>query len=368
MKNKITILFILFSSHFILNGQSRTSEDSTNFIQVCLILDVSGSMKGLISQAQSHVWSLLAFMENFEKDNQSPKIEWGVVTYGNANFGENNFIHLETDFITDVDTLSDKLFLLKTGGGNEYAPEAIHFSLENLKWRKSEHAFKCIFIAGNEAFEQGDFDFETARKNAQSKGIILNTIFCGKDSLGRDLGWERAALLGAGEFASINQNIEAEKFKTPYDNKILKIFREYKNSFDKVEEEFFPKNDRSHFDYEIDPAYRDMLIYKYIKLKKRTDWIAKIMDGSLKFESLDKTKIPEAWSNLPLHELKKQVIKTYQKRSVSAQAMEMYLEKINEYLAINIGKTLQENTLNLAIEMIARVQLTEFGFVEKSKK
>ena len=60
----ILISMLLASSTF---GKEPMPADSISKIQLCLILDVSGSMDGLLSQAQNEIWKTISFIETFQK-------------------------------------------------------------------------------------------------------------------------------------------------------------------------------------------------------------------------------------------------------------------------------------------------------------
>ena len=53
--------FILFLFQLSLSLQAKQSgkQDSIAYIQLCLIVDVSGSMEGLLYQAQTQIWNVL---------------------------------------------------------------------------------------------------------------------------------------------------------------------------------------------------------------------------------------------------------------------------------------------------------------------
>jgi hypothetical protein len=54
-----------------------------------------------------------------------------------------------------LDLISEKLFALKTNGGNEYCGAVIQDVTQKLQWGKANSNMKLIYIAGNEAFNQG---------------------------------------------------------------------------------------------------------------------------------------------------------------------------------------------------------------------
>ncbi|HCF58525.1 MAG TPA: hypothetical protein DFS52_11095, partial [Myxococcales bacterium] len=67
---------------------------------------------------------------------------------------------------------------------DEFCGEVIDAATRELEWRSGKGTLKMIFIAGNEPFNQGDVDYQAAIKRAISKGITVNTIFCGSEQEG----------------------------------------------------------------------------------------------------------------------------------------------------------------------------------------
>ena len=90
--------------------------------------------------------------------------------------------------------------------GQEFCGRVIDAATRELLWSKSNKDVKCIFIAGNEPFNQGDFDYAKACKAAAAKGITVNTIFCGTEAEGVQTFWQHGAQLADGSFMSIDQN------------------------------------------------------------------------------------------------------------------------------------------------------------------
>lgn len=110
----ILISMLLASSSF---GQKPMQADSISKIQLCLILDVSGSMDGLLSQAQNEIWKTISFVEGFQKDDFKTVIEIAVISYGNLKYAENGHVKIVTDFTVDIDKVAEKLWTMETGGG-----------------------------------------------------------------------------------------------------------------------------------------------------------------------------------------------------------------------------------------------------------
>ncbi|MEG2764010.1 hypothetical protein, partial [Chryseobacterium sp.] len=115
---------------------------------------------------------------------------------------------------------SEKLFALKTNGGNEYCGAVIRDASMNLNWDGNEKSMKLIYIAGNEAFNQGRINYKETILGAKEKNIYTNNIFCGSRDEGIQTFWQNGATLGEGKYFNINSNQNLIYIETPYDVKI----------------------------------------------------------------------------------------------------------------------------------------------------
>ena len=194
-------------------------------IQVAILLDVSNSMDGLIDQAKAQLWTMVNTLGRVHCDNKAnPKIEIALYEYGTPrNDVRNGYIKQINNFITDLDSLSQNLFALTTNGGDEYCGHVIFKSIQQLKWDANPNSYKVIFIAGNESFRQGNVSFTQACTEAKSKGVIVNTIYCGDRQQGIREYWNLVGECGNGSFSNINQDHKIEDIATPYDDEIFKL-------------------------------------------------------------------------------------------------------------------------------------------------
>ena len=197
---------------------------NANTIKVALLLDTSNSMDGLIEQAKSQLWKIVGELSNVQKGETSPTLEIALYDYGNDNNSiTKGYVRQLTPFTSDMDLVSEKLFGLTTQGGNEYCGQVIHTSLTNLDWGANEKALQLIYIAGNEPFNQGNMPFEKACGMAKQKGIMINTIFCGRRAEGLESGWFKGANMTGGEFMNIDQDKATVYVTTPYDQEISNL-------------------------------------------------------------------------------------------------------------------------------------------------
>ena len=193
-------------------------------VQVAILLDTSNSMDGLISQAKSQLWKIVNEFNHAKQDGQMPEVQVALFEYGNNGLSaQAGYIRKVSDFTTDLDLISEKLFALKTNGGEEYCGWVIKDALERLEWSPSSRAYKAIFIAGNEPFTQGPVDYVDPCKSAKARGILVNTIHCGDERTGVETMWRDGARLGDGKFLVIDQDRAVAYVEAPQDKEIAKL-------------------------------------------------------------------------------------------------------------------------------------------------
>jgi hypothetical protein len=191
-------------------------------IMLALLLDTSNSMDGLIDQAKSQLWKIVNELAAAKcDDNTRPKIKIALYEYGNSGLPATlGYIRMVSPLTDDLDVISEKLFALRTNGGDEYCGQVIKTSLGELNWSESKADLKMIFIAGNEPFTQGAVPYRVACGMAKEKDVVVNTIFCGPYSEGIETSWKDGATSTGGSYMSIEQDRKTVYVATPYDAQI----------------------------------------------------------------------------------------------------------------------------------------------------
>jgi hypothetical protein len=194
-------------------------------VQIAILLDTSGSMQGLIDQAKSQLWKIVnEFARAKGPGGMRPDIQVALYQYGTPSLGaENGYIRQLVPLTDDLDKISEELFKLTTDGGDEYCGAVIQKAADELQWSGVKSAYKAIFIAGNEPFTQGSVNYSEACKKAVSKGIIVNTIYCGPERDGAQSGWKDGAALADGAFMTIDQNRQVVHIEAPQDKEIAEL-------------------------------------------------------------------------------------------------------------------------------------------------
>ena len=218
----VVVFLMAFRSESDKNEQEPAKPQT---IMLALLLDTSNSMDGLIDQAKSQLWKIVNELAAAKcSDGTQPNIKIALYEYGNDGLPESEgYIRQVSPLSDDLDVISEKLFSLRTNGGNEFCGHVIKTSLTQLAWSASDADLKMIFIAGNEPFTQGSVSYQLACSQAKEKGVVVNTIFCGDFNEGILTNWKSGADLTGGTIMSIQQNSKTVYIPTPYDDKIATL-------------------------------------------------------------------------------------------------------------------------------------------------
>lgn len=292
------ILLILLSISYSFS-QKRTEKEKEYKIQIALLLDVSGSMDGLIAQAKGQIWRMINELSKAKKKGEKAEIEIALGSFGNEAFRESGHFKLHSPLTKDYDLFSEKLFDLKTSGSNEYCGHAIMTALDSIDWSKDKKDLKVIFIAGNEAFDQGATDYTKACKLAIDKRIIINTIYCGKEEEGIQYLWADGAKKGKGKYLTINQDTTSKLYETFWDNKFIEYNEQINGTYIPygVEGEKFLKRQvmQDKNALLLGKLYlRERLIFKITRNYQNPHWdiVDAYQQDSLILEKLDEEDFP----------------------------------------------------------------------------
>lgn len=345
-----------------------------SLIQIALLLDTSGSMDGLINQTKKYLWNIVNELASFKKKNESPLIEVALYEYGNDNIERSEgYVRQVSPFTSDLDKISKELFSLKTNGGDEYCGLAIKKAVEELNWSKKDDVYKTIFIAGNEPFTQGPQPFEQSVLLAKSKGIFVNTIFCGPKQQGIAMQWKKGAELSNGDYANIDQNAQIAEIETPQDSEI----REAMASLSKT---YVPYGKKGRESYELkkDMDEQALLVSKSvaaerasfsasasgIKSMSQWDMISAIESGAIKRDEIKKENLDENLSKMSEKELNN-FIDSKLKERAEIRAKIAKLKKERDEFIKKSYENQPKDTLEVKMIEIIKKQASQKGYTSK---
>jgi len=348
-----------------------TVKRSSSAIQVALLLDVSGSMSGLIEQAKSQLWKILNELTVLEKEDGEPDLEIALYVYGSTSNGnEKNEILKLVDFTTDMDLVSQKLFELGTSGSNEYAGEVIGKSLKELEWRPGTGHLKTIYIAGNESFAQGRVPYAQSCGQAVESGVIVNTIFCGARNQGVSLQWERGAKAGKGYYFHIDHNKETVYIETPFDDQINQLNTSLNTTYIPLGQQGVHKKQQQQLQDSNAASYSKANSAERAKFKSSKKYKAEswdLVDAYNKDKNVasEKSKLPAEFKDLSAEEMEAKIEMITTERS-RIQSEIQAKNKLREAYLLEARKTATEDhSLEGSILKSIRSLAQQEGFVVK---
>ncbi len=342
-------------------------------IQAAILLDVSGSMDGLIEQAKAQLWNMVSTMGKAKCANDvSPNIEIALYEYGRSdNDANKGYVKQLSGFTSDLDSLSKILFSLKTNGGDEYCGQVIQTSISELNWDAAPENYKVIFIAGNEDFLQGKVLYTTSCNKAKSKGIIVNTIYCGDRLQGIQEHWNLNSECGNGSFTNINQNDKIDDIPTPYDSLIITLngalnqtYLAY-NSYGKSKLEEVVVVDAMNSSMSKSAGIKRTKVKSNAKVYNQATWdlVDATINDDKAIEKLDRKTLPDSLQNKTTEEIK--IIVAYKRQQRTATQTE--IQKLNDlrdaFIAAENAKNASNKTQNLEteVEKIIKEQAKRYG-------
>lgn len=293
-------------------------------IQVALLLDTSNSMDGLIDQARTQLWKIVSEFTTIQLGGKMPKLEVALYEYGNDGLPpQENFIRLVVPLTGDLDKVSEALLALKTNGGQEFCGRVIDCATRQLTWSESNKDVKCIFIAGNEPFTQGDLDYRQACKAAAAKDVTVNTIFCGSLEEGVQTHWQDGARLADGQFMNIDQNQQIAAAPAPQDKELAQLgarlnqtYLPYGDAKKRMEAAQRQAAQDANAAQSASGVAAARVVVKASSLYRNTDWdlVDAISEGKVELDDLKADELPDALRTLAPAERKARVEKAAAER------------------------------------------------------
>lgn len=357
---------------FLAGAQPEKTSTQPPKIQAAILLDVSGSMQGLIEQAKAQLWNMMNVMGRVHSQQGSPKIEIALYDYGRrTNPQQDGFSRRVSPFTTDLDSLSKLLFSLSIDGSDEHCAHAILQSLNGLDWDTSAASYKVIFIAGNEDFMQGRIPYEQACAEARKKGVIVNTIYCGPRNRGVDERWDLGNQCGNGSYTYINHNLKLEDVPTPFDSVLLALNDQFNSTY-------IPYGRRGSRGYaqqaEVDQlnfgisrkvAARRVMVKSQSKLYQNGDWdlVDAVQRDSSLLSRVERSTLPDSLQKASVHQLRQVVMDKRVQRAQLRQEISAVQQQREVFLEEERSKTTplqQFATLETEIEKIIQQQVQRF--------
>jgi Mg-chelatase subunit ChlD len=332
----------LWQPSFATTAPTRQSKPR---IEVCFVLDTTGSMGGLLEGAKQKIWSIANEMISAQP---TPELKLGLIGYRDRG---DDYVVKSFSLTDDIDAIYGHLRDFQAGGGGD-APESVNEALaeaiHKMPWSSDNKVLKIIFLVGD-APPHMDYPngpkYPDLCREAAKKDLIINTIQCGEMAETKPI-WQEIAKLAEGSYVGISQSGNVAVISTPMDKELSRLN-------ERIGATLIPYGDRTlqaevHAKFAAAKsapiaAMADRLTYNSKTgraMQGRGELVDALNDKSLKPEQIDQKQLPADLQKLDREELQKRIAEARDERvDLQKQIVELskkreaYIQSENKRLA-----------------------------------
>ena len=319
-------------------GQVNEKKVVVPRIEVCFVLDTTGSMSGLIEGAKQKIWSIANELVGAKP---TPDLRLGLVAYRDK---RDEYVLKSHDLTNDIDAVYANLKTFTAGGGGdmpESVNEALHEAVTKMSWSTNRSVLKIIFLVGD---APPHMDYHNAPKypeicqDAMKLDLIINTIQCGGIRDTTPI-WKEIAKLSEGSYAAIAQEGGMVAIATPMDDKLAELNRKVGATLvaygsERMRREVISKQTAA----EAAPASvaADRLSFNSSvgrTVQGKGELLDALASGELDVAAIKKDQLPSEWQGLNDAELKARIASRQKERAeIQAEIVKLSQARDN-YLA-----------------------------------
>ncbi len=312
-------------------------------IEVCFVLDTTGSMSGLIEGAKQKIWSIAN-----EMIAARPRPDLRIALIGFRDRGD-QYVTEASDLTEDLDAVYARLSEFRADGGGdepESVNQALHEAVTRVSWSPDRNVLKIIFLVGDSPPHMDypdDVKYLDTCRLAMQKDLIINTVQCGRN-LNTTPIWEEIARRAEGGYASIGQTGDMRVVSTPVDASLAALntaIGETLVPYGSVEQQHAVAAKQAVSEVASAPAAADRLAYNVARgrgVQGRGDLIDDLKQGIVKLADLDREDLPPQMRDLSDAEREAYVQRAAdQRRQLQARAEELLKER-QDYLDTESAK------------------------------
>ena len=347
----IGILSLILSGSAILGfWQSSSATNAPTLkskprIEVCFVLDTTGSMGGLIKGAKQKIWSIANEMISAQP---TPELKLGLIGYRDRG---DDYVVKSFSLTDDIDAIYGHLREFQAAGGGdtpESVNEALAEAIHKMPWSSDKKVLKIIFLVGD-APPHMDYPngpkYPDLCREAAKKDLIINTIQCGEMAETKPI-WQEIAKLSEGSYVGISQSGNVAVISTPMDKELGRLNERMGGTL-------IPYGD-STLQAEVHAKYAaaksapvsamaDRLTYNSKTgraMQGGGELVDALNENKLKLDEIDQKQLPAELQKLDREELQKRITKARDERSdLQKQIVEVskkreaYIQSENKRLA-----------------------------------
>ncbi len=328
--------------------QTATAKPEQPVVEVCFVLDTTGSMSSLIEGAKAKIWSIT---NQIVLGEPKPKVRLALVPYRDKGDAYVTKVFDLTDNIDQVYADLKKFSAAGGGDGPENVNQGLHDAINKVKWSKGKNVLRIIYLVGdfpphNEYTDVPTYD--KLAKAAITKGIYINTILCGNNAEAGKV-WKEIARAAEGEFYAIGQSGDVQVIETPFDEKLAKLNSDLTATavvYGTAREQSAAK-DLNTFSggmgSKAAPAAAERARNSMLTGRVATqDLVQAVTDGKVDLTKLKKDQLPKEIQEMSLKEQKDYIAKQQAQRKQLLSEVRKLTEKRDEYIKAERAKQIKE--------------------------
>jgi Mg-chelatase subunit ChlD len=307
-------------------------------IEVCFVLDTTGSMGGLIEGAKQKIWSIA---NDIVTAKPAPDIRFGLVAYRDRG---DEYVVKTFDLTNDLDAVYGNLRAFRAEGGGDF-PESVNEALDaavrQVSWSTNRRVLKMIFLVGD-APPHMDYanapEYPEVCQAAVKKDLIINTIQCGNYEQTTPV-WQEIAKLAEGSYAAIPANGNVTVIATPMDAKLAELNRAVGTTliaYGSASERRMVLSKQAASEAAPAAASADRLAFNAksgVAVQGDGELLDSLAAGKVKLESLNKDELPPELQKLDDQQLKAEIAKKQAARTAMQAEIQKLSKERDDYIA-----------------------------------
>lgn len=342
-------------------------------IEVCFVLDSTGSMSGLIAGAKAKIWSIA---NQLVAAKPTPALKIALVAYRDRGDAYVTKIH---DLSEDIDAVYANLQTIEAGGGGdtpESVNQALHEAVHKISWSADRDVYKAVFLVGDcppHMDYADDVPYATTCQAAARKGIVINTVQVGDYAATTPI-WKEIASLAEGSYVAVPQTGGVQVIATPFDEEIARLNVEVGKTIvayggEKTMAEVRAKQARA--EAAPAPAAADRLAFNAAMgkvVQGGGDLVDAVAAGQVKVGEIENEQLPAEMRAMTAAEREAFIKEHAARRAAIQKQISELLARRRAYLEAEQAKGASRDAFDAQVESVIRAQAARKGIVFQSAR
>jgi Mg-chelatase subunit ChlD len=290
-------------------------------IEVCFVLDTTGSMGRLIDGAKQKIWSIA---NDIVAAKPTPSVKFALLGYRDRG---DEYVTRLSPLTDDIDAIYADLQKFQAAGGGDQ-PESVSQALDEavtqVKWSDDRSVLKIIYLVGD-APPHTDYpdgaDYRAVCAAAVKRDLIINTIQCGDLASTREY-WTEIARRSEGQYVALAQSGNMAAIATPFDQPLAELNVEIGKTivaYGSPAAQAAVRAKQDTIELSSFSVAADRLGYNSKSGGKVVQGSGELLDaikeGKLRYEEIDRSQLPKEMQELQDTELRGQLAQKSAKRN-----------------------------------------------------